>query len=208
MGIVIEQVVDASWDQYIEDTRGADNISPVLNKLFETEMEPEKALDLGAGTGKDTLALLERGWHVTAIDISQTAITTLEERVSKYTGQVEFICGDLKNIPLQKETYKLINATAALPYFGNGNRDEFDHVFKMIVDSLEKGGVMSLQFFGDKHSWADSNSGHPAIFLSSEEVSSLFPPDLFEVEIQENYKPDYYGIPKWHDFFVLVKKKS
>jgi len=37
-------------------------------------MTPGRALDLGCGEGADAMWLAERGWHVTAVDISQTAL--------------------------------------------------------------------------------------------------------------------------------------
>jgi SAM-dependent methyltransferase len=39
-----------------------------------TAMTPGRALDLGCGEGADAFWLAERGWHVTAVDISQTAL--------------------------------------------------------------------------------------------------------------------------------------
>lgn len=37
-------------------------------------MTPGRALDLGCGEGADAIWLAEQGWHVTAVDISQTAL--------------------------------------------------------------------------------------------------------------------------------------
>ncbi|HZQ32131.1 MAG TPA: class I SAM-dependent methyltransferase [Mycobacterium sp.] len=37
-------------------------------------MTPGRALDLGCGEGADAIWLAEHGWHVTAVDISQTAL--------------------------------------------------------------------------------------------------------------------------------------
>src|ERR671937_581649 len=37
-------------------------------------LEPGSALDLGCGEGADAVWLAERGWHVVAVDISDTAL--------------------------------------------------------------------------------------------------------------------------------------
>ncbi|WP_067474823.1 class I SAM-dependent methyltransferase [Actinomadura hibisca] len=42
-----------------------------------TDLPPGGALDLGCGDGGDTLWLARRGWHVTATDISATAVERL-----------------------------------------------------------------------------------------------------------------------------------
>lgn len=48
-----------------------------VNAVLEQEardLTPGRALDLGCGEGGDALWLTERGWRVTAVDISQTAV--------------------------------------------------------------------------------------------------------------------------------------
>jgi SAM-dependent methyltransferase len=42
-------------------------------------LTPGRALDLGCGEGADALWLAERGWHVTAVDISDTALRRAAE---------------------------------------------------------------------------------------------------------------------------------
>jgi SAM-dependent methyltransferase len=47
------------------------------NAALEREaatLAPARALDLGSGEGGDALWLASRGWHVTAVDISRTAL--------------------------------------------------------------------------------------------------------------------------------------
>lgn len=42
-------------------------------------LSPAEALDLGCGDGGDTLWLADRGWHVTAVDISTVALARLAD---------------------------------------------------------------------------------------------------------------------------------
>lgn len=44
-----------------------------------TDLPPGDALDLGCGDGGDTLWLVRRGWHVTAVDISAVAVERLTD---------------------------------------------------------------------------------------------------------------------------------
>lgn len=63
------------WDARYRETDRA--WSGRANAALEREaatLAPGRALDLGSGEGGDTLWLAQRGWQVTAVDISPTAL--------------------------------------------------------------------------------------------------------------------------------------
>ncbi|MFF2654331.1 class I SAM-dependent methyltransferase [Streptomyces sp. NPDC058045] len=64
----------------------ASRVNPLLVEVAG-ESAPGAALDLGCGTGGDTLWLARRGWRVTAVDIAPTAV----ERVAAL-GRAEGLC--------------------------------------------------------------------------------------------------------------------
>ncbi|MFD4459437.1 class I SAM-dependent methyltransferase [Nocardia sp. NPDC058480] len=49
-----------------------------------SDLSPADALDLGCGDGGDTLWLADRGWHVTAVDISAVALARLTDLTSSH----------------------------------------------------------------------------------------------------------------------------
>ncbi|WP_017556218.1 class I SAM-dependent methyltransferase [Nocardiopsis baichengensis] len=69
-----------AWDDRYssEDRLFSGNPNGVL--IAEVEgLAPGRALDLGCGEGADAVWLAERGWHVTAVDISQVALDRAAE---------------------------------------------------------------------------------------------------------------------------------
>src|ERR1044072_2578977 len=60
-------------------------------------LEPGRALDLGCGEGADAVWLAERGWTVTAVDISDTALGRAREaaRIRYVADRIEFRQFDL-----------------------------------------------------------------------------------------------------------------
>ena len=54
-------------------------VNPVLAEIAG-DLTPGAALDLGCGAGGDALWLADRGWRVTAVDISANAVRRLSER--------------------------------------------------------------------------------------------------------------------------------
>ncbi|HJP74596.1 MAG TPA: class I SAM-dependent methyltransferase [Pseudonocardiaceae bacterium] len=72
------------WEAHYRD-RPADappaTVNPRLAEIAEP-LTPGIALDLGCGPGGDTLWLAARGWQVTAVDISASAVRSLQQRAA------------------------------------------------------------------------------------------------------------------------------
>jgi SAM-dependent methyltransferase len=58
-------------------------------------LTPGRALDLGCGEGADAVWLAEHGWHVTAVDISQTALDRAAAAAKARNIAVDFQRHDL-----------------------------------------------------------------------------------------------------------------
>src|SRR5205085_7170171 len=61
---------------------------------FAAELEPGRALDVGAGDGRNAIWLANRGWAVTALDLSAVALQRSAERAAAQGTQLECIVGD------------------------------------------------------------------------------------------------------------------
>lgn len=87
------------WEARYAD---ADNVwSGRVNRALAdvaSELKPGRALDLGCGEGADALWLAERGWRVTGVDISPTAVeraSATAAAAALSAGQASFIAADL-----------------------------------------------------------------------------------------------------------------
>jgi len=63
------------------------------------DLPPGRALDLGCGEGGDALWLAEKGWHVTAVDVSETALgrASAEARARGVLDRIDFQRHDLSD---------------------------------------------------------------------------------------------------------------
>lgn len=97
---MIRTVEGAYWDaQYLRgDSWHWDTGRPsseLERVLAEYRIAPTHALELGCGTGTNALWLAERGFQVTAVDISQVAIARAREKAAASGTATRFLAGDL-----------------------------------------------------------------------------------------------------------------
>ena len=76
-----------------------------------------KALDLGAGEGRNSLFLAEKGFDVTAVDISKEAIRKLERLALDCGVEINGFVGDIKDNDF-RENYDVILSIATLHFLG------------------------------------------------------------------------------------------
>lgn len=104
----------AYWEQVYRDSQASLDYDGWLDDI---ELAPGMAvLDLGCGTGTDTLALLKRGVCVTAADFSQTAIDQLRSALAHHLVSAD--CFDMRfGLPYIDAGYDAVVADLSLHYF-------------------------------------------------------------------------------------------
>ncbi len=78
---------DTPWDIGKPDFNLIQTISTIA-------IEPSKALDIGCGTGDNSIWLSQKGFQVTGIDISELAIQKAKEKASKANFKCTFMVID------------------------------------------------------------------------------------------------------------------
>ncbi|WP_030670935.1 class I SAM-dependent methyltransferase [Streptomyces sp. NRRL B-1347] len=79
-GAAEEESAAQFWER-IHRARGGwgTRVNPLLAEVA-APLRPGAALDLGCGPGGDSIWLAQQGWHVTAVDISATAVQRVRAR--------------------------------------------------------------------------------------------------------------------------------
>jgi SAM-dependent methyltransferase len=128
--------------------------------------EARTAIDLGCGSGDDTLALLTGGWSVVAIDSQSTGLDLLRGRVPAGSARrLSIVRASFADVTLPPA--HLIHAGYSLPFCAPG---DFRGVWAGIRRALAPAGIFAGQLFGLRDSWA-TNAGMS--FHSLEQVKSL-----------------------------------
>jgi tellurite methyltransferase len=186
------------WARYYD--AAGDEPRETLLAALDGFAAPGIAIDLGSGTGRDTVELLRRGWHVVAIDSEDEAIRRLREKT-----------GDDPRLETQVARYdeaalpscELVNASWSLPFC---EPHVFVVVWERIVDALSTGGRFCGQLFGERDEWATEDD---MTFHTRDEAEALFCD--FELERFDEVEEDgktALGQPKhWHVFHVVARKR-
>ena len=131
-------------DKYYENTKNAPP-HEIVKKFIDMKNKEGKAIDLGCGSGRDTVFLIKNNWNVTAIDREDTRELIEEELDDKEKQRFKFICQDFENIELEKNN--LVVSNFAIPFC---NKNYFNEFWKKIVDSIEEGRIFCRKLFWDE----------------------------------------------------------
>jgi tellurite methyltransferase len=196
--------VTGTWQRYY--AAAGDEPRPTLvDALARHEAEgraPGLAVDLGCGSGRDTVELLRRGWRVVAVDAERAGIEALEARPEavEADGRLETVVATFAEA--RWPDADLVNASFSLPFMPP---PEFTAVWARLVASLRPGGRFAGHLFGVRDEWAPAPD---MTFLTRAEAEALF--DGFEVESFEEIERDGPGAlvasKRWHGFFVVARR--
>ena len=144
------------------------------------DLTPGRALDVGCGEGADAIWLAQRGWTVTAIDISAVAIARAREAAGRAGVEVQWVCGDALQLDLPARSFDLVSLQyPALP------KREGDRAMAVLLDTVRVGGVLLAVY----HDLDDSHREHmkargedPADFVDAADLRRLLRDD-FTIEL-------------------------
>ena len=85
-------------------------------KLVELLGPGHRVLELGAGSGMHTRALLQTGAEVMASDISPNSLTLLRQRFRNNPGKLETAVADMENLSFEANSFDVVASAGSLSY--------------------------------------------------------------------------------------------
>jgi thioredoxin reductase/SAM-dependent methyltransferase len=174
-----EEFWDAHYDQRDQVWSGDPNAALVREV---GDLDAGTALDLGCGEGGDALWLAQRGWQVTAVDVSTVALERGAARAAEVglDGQIEWQQHDLAS-SFPTGTYDLVSAQVLhspveLP------RPE---LLRAAAGAVAPGGTLLIVGHAGHPSWAPARPGFEVHFPTPDEVVAdlALDPDDWEDEL-------------------------
>lgn len=197
---------EGNWEGYYEWIAGREPRPLFTNVvgLFDSNPDgsnPKQAIDLGCGDGTETMALLEAGWNVLAVDSTPQAIEYVKSKAAeKHRAALDARVSAFEELEFPESD--LIYAGYSLPFCHPGN---FDRLWTNIKRSLRAGGRFAGQLFGDRDDWAGRSD---LTFHTLDQARALFASG-FAVESFEEIDEDgnaFSGPKHWHVFEVIAQR--
>jgi len=161
------------------------------------------AVELGCGSGTDTIKLVESGWIVYAVDTTPDGFANILSKLPEdKRGCVECVKASFEEMTIPPAD--LIYSVFSIPFC---KPERFDAFWDRMTSAIRPGGRFAGNLFGVKDEWAYMTD---ATFLEKEHIEKLF--DGFEIEhFREQYSvgPAVLTPTKlWHLFDIVARKKT
>ncbi len=167
------------WDQRYSQEAWSEIPDPELVNLAE-DLEPGRALDLGCGTGRNSLWLAKKGWLVTGIDSSYVGLSQAMTRARSLKLNIELIHHDLAEYDPPTRQFDLVVVSNL--HFAEPMRTR---LFEIAKSALQTGGY--IYFLGrHKDSIGHKGPSDPRVLFSATELRDK----LIEFEIVSIFKAE------------------
>jgi SAM-dependent methyltransferase len=159
----------AAWDErFRSGDHASEDPDPFLAQLHQDSLLPEakarEAIDLACGAGRNAVYLAERGWNVTACDVSLVGLRAAQTLARKRGVGLRLFCQDLETIQLPVERFDLVFCFFYL------QRD----LFPQIKAAVLPGGLLVYKTYTTDQLRFPGRPRHPQHMLRPQELLETF----------------------------------
>lgn len=185
------------WTNYQEKTYN----NSVCNLLVEflDNYKISSCIDLGCGSGNETVYMLKKGIKVLSVDRQLNKNFILNRLTDLEKTRVSFMESNFENLKLPKTD--LIVAIFSIPFC---NPKYFDNLWEKIYDSINVNGYFVGQLLGDRDAWKDT----PNINTFSIEQVNEYLKKYQIIKLHEIEHIKKSNNKKWHFYDIIAKKES
>ncbi len=170
---------------------------PILVEYVEKGLVPKgKALDLCCGAGTNTVYLAEKGFEVTGIDISQTALEFAEAKAAQANVKIDFSVQNFVELPFPSGVFDFVFDMGCFHHVKPADRHKF---IQGVHRVLKAGGVYMLTCFSYRN-------GPGWNHFTKKQLVDLFSGYFTFEEVRHISSVEGDGVTRYF-YTVLMKKK-
>lgn len=119
----------------------ASPVGALVERFEQPGFRPRTVLELGCGDGVNAIFMATRGCEVTAVDVSNTALEMARAKASSAGVRVEFVEGDVFELPRPPEPYDLVFDRGLFHHLQVFQFEDYKH---LVADRLAPDGHFHL----------------------------------------------------------------
>jgi SAM-dependent methyltransferase len=190
----------SDWDAYYRTVASREPRTTLVAALRAAgDGDGRLAIDLGCGDGTDTIALLDAGFRVLAVDSSPDFPRFLLPRVpDDQRDRLEVLVGDFRTVELPP--CDLVHAGFSLFFCPAA---DFEAMWGRIRAALRPGAILSCHLLGPNDSWAT----RPDCTAHDRHAVEALLSGLYVDQLDEEEKDGWScsGEKHWHLWHVLAR---
>ena len=184
------------WTNYQNKTYGDDACKLIID--FLDKYKVDSAIDLGCGSGNETVYMVKNGIKVLAIDRQLNQDFILNRLSDSEKQLISFKESSFEDVELPKT--KLLTAFFSIPFC---NPNNFDELWTKIYNSIEDNGYFVGQLFGDRDAWNVVKSINTFSIDKVKEYLKNY--NIIKLEEIEYVRES--DNKKWHFYDIIAQKK-
>jgi len=171
------------WDELYRSRSAVWSGNPNIQLVSEVaDLTPGTALDVGCGEGADAIWLAERGWRVTAADISSVALERARAAMVSVdvARRIDWLHTDLVAGAPPSASYDLVSAQ-----FMQLPREPRELLFRRLAASVKPQGTLLV--VGHHPSDLQTTASRPPLpelFYTAADVAALLEPNNWDIIVE------------------------
>lgn len=140
--------------------------------LAQIDSHRGAVLDLGAGAGRDTIALAKAGFDVTAVDLSDRGLARIRQRAeaSGLTDAITTVAADVREVEMPRGRFAGIVATTVLDHLPPGDAEI---VWRKMTAAINGSGFLYVQVHTTEDPGCDREPGRSSTAPISETADAV-----------------------------------
>ena len=130
------------WEKFWSRSRNIKDVYPTSRCLIDnlrlvTDFNYKKVLEIGAGSGRDSLNIRITGGDVYVLDYAKSSLKTIRELLIEEGISLKLIMGDALSLPFSDSSFDIVFHQGLLEHFRNP-----EEILKENVRILKEGGFL------------------------------------------------------------------
>ena len=132
------------WENFWSRNRNIKDVYPTSRCLIDnlksvTDLKYKKVLEVGAGSGRDSINIRIAGGNVYVLDYAKSSLKTIKKILNEEELYIKLIMGDALSLPFEDSSFDIVFHQGLLEHFRNPEK-----ILKENVRVLKEGGLLLI----------------------------------------------------------------